>query len=58
MDEDSRHISMQVSKKTWCLTSTETMRLIRDGEIGTGRRGMEVGGEVEYIPITTLSPPD
>ena len=36
----------------WCLTSTETTRLIRDGEKG----GMEVGGEGDYIPICTLSP--
>ena len=25
------------SKQTWCLTSTETLRLIRDGEMGRGR---------------------
>ena len=34
------------------LTSTETTRLIRDGKMG----GMEVGGEVDYIPIATLLP--
>ena len=34
--------------------STETTRLIRDREKG----GMEVGGEGDYIPITTLSPPE
>ena len=34
--------------------STETIRLIRDGEKGEG--GMEVGGEGDYIPIPTLSP--
>ena len=28
-------------KYTWCLTSTETIRLIRDGENG-GEGGMEV----------------
>ena len=28
------------SNQTWCLTSTETIRLIRDGEKGEG--GMEV----------------
>ena len=34
------------------------------GLLGTGRRGgggggsMEVGGEGDYIPITTLSPPE
>ena len=34
---------------TWCLTSTKTVRLIRDGR-------MEVGEEEDYIPIATLSP--
>ena len=43
------------------------MRLIRDGEgEGGGRgggeegggRGMEVGGEGDYIRIATLSPPE
>ena len=29
-------------KQAWCLTSTETLRLIRDGEKGKG--GTEVGG--------------
>ncbi len=38
-----------------CLMSTETIRFIRDGEKGV--RGMEVGEEGDYIPITTLSPP-
>ena len=33
------------------------MRLIRDGEKGEGG-GMEVGGEGDYIPIATLSPPE
>ena len=36
------------------------MRLIRDGEKGGGWGGvggMEVGGEGDYIPIATLSPP-
>ena len=41
-----------------CLTSTETVWLIRDG----GKGGMEVcvggGGEGDYIPIATLSPPE
>ena len=32
------------------------IRLIRDGEKGEG--GMEVGGEGDYIPIATLSPPE
>ena len=36
-----------------CLTSTETIKLIRDGE-----KGMEVGEEGDYIPIATLSPPE
>ena len=40
------------------LTSTETMRLIRDGEKGGGGKGMEVGEEGDYIPIATLSPPE
>ena len=39
-------------------TSTETIRLIRDGEKGGGGRGMEVGGKGDYIPIATLSPPE
>ena len=39
--------------------STETIRLIRDGEKGGGGgRGMAVGGEVDYILIATLSPPE
>ena len=41
-------------EETWCLTSTETVRLIRDGEKGGG--GMEVEEEGDYIPIGTLSP--
>ena len=48
---------VKVSKSTWCLTSTETKRLIRDGQKG-GAGGMEVGGEGDYIPIATLSPPE
>ena len=36
--------------------STETMRLIRDGE--KGEVGMEVREEGDYIPIATLSPPE
>ena len=35
--------------------STETMRLIRDGENGGG---LGVGEEGDYIPIATLSPPE
>ena len=38
------------------LTSTETTRLIRDGEKGEG--GMKVGEEGDYIPIATLSLPE
>ena len=34
------HVCALVSKETWCLTSTETIKLIRDGE-----GGMEVGEE-------------
>ena len=34
----------------------ETIRLIRDGEKGGGC--MEVGGEGDYIPIATQSPPE
>ena len=41
----------------WCFTSTETTRLIRDGE-KRGGGGMEVGGEGDYITIATLSPPE
>ena len=32
------------------------MRLIRDGE--KGEDGVEVGGEGDYIPISTLSRPE
>ena len=34
------------------------MRLIRDGHTGGGGGIMEVGGEGDYIPIVTLSPPE
>ena len=37
-------------------TSTETIRLIRDGKKGEG--GVEVGEGGEYIPVATLSPPE
>ena len=37
--------------------STETIRLIRDREKG-GEGGMDVGGEGDYIPIATLTPPE
>ena len=36
--------------------SAETVWLIRDRE-KVGKGGMEVGGEGDYIPIVTLSPP-
>ena len=35
--------------------STETIRLIRDGEKGGGEGGMEVGEEGNYIPIATVT---
>ena len=39
--------------------STETIRLIRDGGEKGGRGGItEVGGEIDYIPIASLSPPE
>ena len=39
--------------------STETIRLIGDGVKGGGGEGsMEVGGEGDYTPIATLSPPE
>ena len=39
-----------VSKKTWCLTSTETTRLIRDGEnVGGGGVGRE--REIIYLSL-------
>ena len=47
---------MSGSNVTWRFTSTETVRLIRDGEKGEG--GMEVREEGNYIPISTLSPPE
>ena len=37
--------------------STETIRLIRDREKGV-KWGMEVGEGGDYIPVTTLSPPE
>ena len=43
-------------KETWCLMSTETMRVIRDGE--KGGKGVWWGEEGDYIPIATLSPPE
>ena len=43
-------------KETWCLTSTETIWLIMNGE--KGGRGYGDGEEGDYIPNTTLSPPE
>ena len=43
--------TFSLSKPGQCLTSTENIRLLRDGEKG----GMEVEEE-DYIPIATLSP--
>ena len=45
---------VRVSKYTWCLTSTETIRLIRDGR-GGGGGGLWKWGEREIIiiPIST-----
>ena len=43
--------------KTWCLTSTETIRLIRDGEKGVRGYGGGGRGRETIIPIATLSPP-
>ena len=40
------------------LNITEAVRLIRDGEKGGRGVGTEVGGEGDYIPIATLSPPE
>ena len=39
------------------LTSTETVRLIRDGEKGGGEL-MKVGERETIIPIAALSPPE
>ena len=33
------------SKQTWCLTSAETIKLIRDGEKGVGVEGVWRWGE-------------
>ena len=56
MDNQNNCMSIKQSRLIviWCLTSTETIRLIRDGEKGEG--GMEVGEVGDYIPIATLSP--
>ena len=52
---------MQLQQVNVLLNVHKTIRLIRDGEKGWGGgegRGMEVGGEGDYIPIATLSPPE
>ena len=43
--------------KRGALTSTETVRVIRDGEKG-GWGDIEVGEQGDYIPIATLSQPE
>ena len=49
---------MDVVSKHGAYMSTETISLIRDGEKGVWRRGGGGRGEGDYIPITTLSPPE
>ena len=51
MSEAKRMNDYGRSKPTWYLTSTETIRLIRDGGKvgGRGGGGMEVGGEGDYV---------
>ena len=46
-----------VGKKTCCLTSTEAIGLVRDGE-NWGKGVWRWGEEGDYIPIATLSPPE
>ena len=41
-----------VSKLTWCLTSTETTKLIRDGEKGVRRWGER---EIIYLSLHCLT---
>ena len=49
------HARTHARMHAWGLTSTQTIRLIRDWEKG----GMEVRGEGSYIPIDyTLAPPE
>ena len=43
-----------IGRTTWGLTSTETTRLISDGEKGE----REYGGGGDYIPVATPSPPE
>ena len=40
---------------TWCLTSTEAVPLIRDGEKGGGEGGMEVGGRGRLYTYTVTT---
>ena len=47
------HPAPPKASKHGASTSTETIRLIRDGENGPGEGGMEVWEEGEYIPIAT-----
>ena len=44
------------NEHTWCLTSTETTRLIRDGDKGWGV--WRWGKEGDHIAIAALSPPE
>ena len=39
------------AKQAWCLASTETIRIIRDGDGGWGR-GMEMGEERDILYIS------
>ena len=47
--------SVIIINSTWCLTATETIRLIRDGEKEVWRWGER---ERDYIPIAIPSPPE
>ena len=42
------HLLVTTSEQTWCLTSTETTRLIRDGEKGVWRWGSR---EIIYLSL-------
>ena len=55
-----RSLRVGASQQTWCLTSTETLRLIRDGENGGRRfRGGGRGGLYTYhYTVTTRMTPD
>ena len=51
----SRLVSRGKSKSTWCLTSTETIRLIRAWEkVGRGEGGLEGGGGEREIIFLSL----